>query len=356
MQIRRIELTRVLVPYHPPVHPYQSRRGITQGAASTIVRIDTDEGLVGWGEGGGAFAADPGALLAGMPVHEVQRCTGRMIGAGIDPYARSGVEMALWDLIGKAAGVPLYALLGGKVRDRIDLCACIGIREPTASAEAARECVERWGFRTVKTKAGRDPREDLAVATAIVEELRGDAVLRPDANEGYSPETAEPLLREMEALGGGIQYFEDPCPGSCVEALARFRREISVPVTVNMAIFGPESAVPILRAGAAFALMPDTATAGGIWPVKQVAAVAEAFGTPLAMHCSHDLGLKTAAVAHLAASTPGFSLANDTTYHCLVADVLQEPFEVAGGSISVPERPGLGVEVDPAQLDRYRLA
>jgi L-alanine-DL-glutamate epimerase-like enolase superfamily enzyme len=126
-------------------------------------------------------------------------------------------------------------------------------------------------------------------------------------------------------------------------------------VLVNMGIVSLDSAPPILAAGAADFLMPDTPTAGGILPVKKIAAVAEAYGVPCLMHCSHDLGLKTAAVAHIAASTPNFSGPNDTCYHGLRDDVLAEPLRFENGTLRVPMRPGLGVRVDEVKVRQYRV-
>src|SRR5262245_29426183 len=234
MRIARIQTTRVFLPYNPPVGPYYGRIWETRGAASLIARVETDEGLVGWGEGGGELAADPEELLRGCSLFDVEHALERMRAAGIEPYAMSAVEMALWDAIGKAAGLPLCRLLGGVYREEVELCGCLGLMAPEKAAETARLYVERWGFTTLKTKAGRDVDEDLRTAAAIVAAV-GDrpsptswvpagapAVLRPDANEGYSPEEAARALREMKAIGG-IQYFEDPCPSQHLVDLARFR-------------------------------------------------------------------------------------------------------------------------------------
>ena len=100
-------------------------------------------------------------------------------------------------------------------------------------------------------------------------------------------------------------------------------------------------------------LMPDTPAAGGVLRVKKVATVAEAYDVPCLMHCSHDLGLKTAAITHIAAATPNFSGPNDTCYHGLTDDVLAKPLQFENGRIRVPLGPGLGVEVDEAKIDQY---
>jgi L-alanine-DL-glutamate epimerase-like enolase superfamily enzyme len=353
MKIRQIDATRVYIPYEAPVGPYEGRSGPTHGASALIVRVETEDGRVGWGEGHGAALPDATALLRGQHVGDVERVLAIMSEAGMGPGPRSGVEMALWDLLGKAAGVPVCRLLGGIVRDRIEFCACMGLKVPEDAAETAAIYVRRWGFQTIKTKAGRDPEEDYRIAQALRNAVGPEVTLRPDANSGYTPEQAEPLLRRYESLG--IQYFEDPCSSEHLEAMARFRREIGVCIANNMGVSDPASALRIVSSGAADVLMPDTTSAGGMLPVKQVAAVAAAAGLPCLMHCSHDLGLKTAAVAHIAASTPAFGGANDTCYHGLTDDILVEPLRFRNGCLSVPLAPGLGVEVDEAKLARYRV-
>ena len=110
----------------------------------------------------------------------------------------------------------------------------------------------------------------------------------------------------------------------------------------------------VLESGAADMLMPDTPVSGGLIRVKKVADIAEAWDVPCLMHCSHDLGLKTAAITHLAAATPNFSGPNDTCYHGLIDDILVEPLTFRNGRIRVPLGPGLGVVVDESKVEKYR--
>jgi L-alanine-DL-glutamate epimerase-like enolase superfamily enzyme len=357
MRIRNIEFTQVSISYDPPVGPYRGGGGrsgaVTAGAASLLAKIVTDSGAVGWGEGKGRFECDPNSVLVGHHLADIEGALAAMKQAGINAGPASAVEMAMWDALGRATELPLCRLLGGVVRPEVDFCACMGLKPPSESAATAQEYVRRWGFRFIKTKAGNDIDEDLSIAAAIQAAVGDEAVLRPDANCGYTPEQAEGLLLRMKELG--VRYFEDPCGSQHLQALARFRKEIGVRILVNMGVGSLASAVPILAADAADFLMPDTPAAGGILPVKKIATVAEAYGVPCLMHCSHDLGLKTAAVAHIAASTPNFSGPSDTCYHGLRDDILTEPLRFENGKLRVPMRPGLGVQVDEARLERYRV-
>lgn len=368
MKIKQITATPVSIPYAAPVGPYIGRRAVgssgTLGGSGLIVKLETDGGIVGWGEGLGELDRDPNPLLAGRHIGDIEAALAVMEEAGMARGPMSGIEMALWDALGKLAGLPVCRLMGGVVREEVDFCACMGLKEPTESAATARTYAEKWGFRFIKTKAGSDPEEDMAIAAAIQAAVGDRVVLRPDANNGYSPEQAEPLLRELRALG--VQYFEDPCttdaaaedtPEVLIEnaaALARIRRETGMGVLVNMGVETADTVLPLLAAGAVDYLMPDTPAAGGVIRIKKLAAVAEAFGVPCLMHCSHDLGLKTAMITHIAASTPNFSGPNDTCYHGLIDDVLVEPLTFTNGRIRVPLGPGLGVEVDESKLERYR--
>ncbi|MBI1930679.1 mandelate racemase/muconate lactonizing enzyme family protein [Candidatus Poribacteria bacterium] len=355
MKIKKITGTRVMIPYAPPVGPYVGRGGGrgTLGGSALIVKVETDSGLVGWGEGTGGFEKEPTAILAGHHAANIEGALTLMEQAGIGRGPMSGIEMALWDVIGKGAGLPVCQLMGGVVREAVDFCACMGLKEPSESAATAREYIDRWGFRYLKTKAGDDVDQDLGIAEAIQKEIGDEAILRPDANCGYTPEVAEPMLRKLKELG--VRYYEDPCSSQHLEALVRFRKEIGMGILVNMGVGTSDTVPALLVAGAADALMPDTPAAGGLLRVKKVAAIAEAYNVPCLMHCSHDLGLKTAAITHIAASTPNFSGPSDTCYHGLTDDVLVEPLRFENGQIRVPLGPGLGVEVDEAKVERYQV-
>jgi L-alanine-DL-glutamate epimerase-like enolase superfamily enzyme len=356
MQITRITGTPVFIPYASPVGPYQGRGGkpATKGASALIVKVETDAGLVGWGEGTGRFDADPGNILAGRNPLDIESAVSLMDRAGMGRGPMSGVEMALWDLAGKAAGQPLCRLMGGLVRSEVDFCGCMGLKEPSDSAATARAYIERWGFRFIKTKAGDNIERDLAIAKAVVKEIGDDAVLRPDANSGYAPSDTVDNMKQMADIGVGC--FEDPCGSDHPETLAAVRQQTGVKVLVNMGVGLPDSIPPILNANAADMLMPDTPASGALLRIRRIAAIAEAWGVPCLMHCSHDLGLKTAAVLQIAACTPNWSGPNDTCYHGLTDDVLTEPFVFADGRLQVPLGQGLGVEVDERKLVKYLVA
>jgi len=246
----------------------------------------------------------------------------------------------------------LYQLLGGKVRPRVPLCGLMGVKPPEDAAQTAELYHREYGFRTIKTKAGRSVVEDEAVGRAIRQAVGAELRLRFDANQSYSLAEAASLAEVYREIG--VEYFEQPVHDRHLAELCDFRRQVRIPIALNESVTDAASALRIVRLDAADCLVPDIPDAGGILEVTRVATVAQAAGLPCAFHCWHDMGLKTVAMTHIVSATPAFSLASDTTYHGLVEDIITEPFVIEDGSINPPERAGLGVEVNMDAIDRYR--
>jgi L-alanine-DL-glutamate epimerase-like enolase superfamily enzyme len=356
MKVTSLHAFLVRIPQKPPIAPYQSRYRASSAKEAVLVRLETDTGLVGWGETpvdwiDRSFEGAPEEMLRGQvhgrdPFDLEAWYAENTIGS----FLASGVEMAFWDLIGKASGQPLYRLLGGAVRKRVELAACMGIRPYDEAKAIARGYLEQ-GFSTLKTKAGRDAAEDMEMVRGIRDGVGDRLKLRIDPNMGYPPEVAFPLARDLEQYH--LEYFEQPMPRGLIGEAARLRRHTATPIGLNESVTTPEAALDILRLHAADVLLPDTYQCGGILGVKKVAALAEAAGVPCVFHCAHDLGLKTAAMLHVVASTPNFPLANDCTYYGLTDDVVTPPHRIEGGFMEVPEAPGLGVTVDEAKVRQY---
>ena len=360
MKIARLDALRVRIPQIPPVAPYQNRYNVGTHKESLLVRLETDTGLVGWGETPDDWVE---RSFTGTPVERLRHQT-----LGRDPfdleafhaentlgsYLSSGVEMAMWDLVGKATNQPLYKLLGGAVRDlRIELAACMGIRPYAEAKEIARLYVEQ-GFTTLKTKAGREPHEDLEMVRGIRDGAGDRLKLRIDPNMGYAPDAAASLARDLEKYG--LEYLEQPMHSTLLAESARLRKRTKTPLGLNESVTTLEIVAQILKLDAADVLLPDTCQQGGLLPVKKVAALCEAAGVPCVFHCCHDLGLKTAAMLHAVASSPGFTLANDCTYYGLEDDIISPPHRIERGRMPVPQGPGLGVVVDEAKVKRYLVA
>ncbi len=358
MKITQLHALLVRIPQKPPIAPYQSRYRATSEKEALLIRLETDTGLVGWGETpvdwiNKSFEGAPEDLLRrhvlGRDPFDLETWYAENT---LGSYLASGVEMAFWDLIGHATRQPLYKLLGGAVRKRIELAACMGIRPYDEAKAIARQYLE-MGFTTLKTKAGRRAEEDLEMVRGIRDGVGDKLKLRIDPNQGYAPAVAFPLARDLEKYS--LEYFEQPMPQSCIGEAALLRRQTRTPIALNESVTTPEVSLQILQLHAADVLLPDTYQGGGILSVKKVAALAEAAGVPCVFHCAHDLGLKTAAMLHVVASSPGFTLANDCTYYGLEDDIITPLHRIERGTMNVPEGPGLGVVVDEKKVARYRI-
>ncbi|MCA9026683.1 MAG: mandelate racemase/muconate lactonizing enzyme family protein [Planctomycetaceae bacterium] len=360
MKITQVDAFVIDVPQKHATFPYQSRYLATSTTGALLIRLETDNGLVGWGESPQilSFYGQP-ALSAGVVESLRSILLGKDAGAIEALYAegwvdhvrvQSAVEMAMWDILGKACGQPLYRLLGGPVRKQIELACCMGIQPYDRAGEIARAFVEQ-GFTTLKTKAGRSPEEDLEMVRGIRDAVGDRLKLRIDPNTGYPPEVTLQLAKDLEPYN--LEYFEQPMPDENIVDSARIRTQTSTPLALNESVTTLAHVREILKLNAADYLLPDTYQCGGILAVKRIIDVAASADVPCVFHCSHDFGLKTAAMLHVAASSPNMPLANDCTYYGLESDILKVPHRITRGTMPVPETPGLGVEVDMELVSKY---
>jgi len=362
MKIIDVKAYPVSIPLVPPVSPYGLSRTEVTASSTLIVEVDTDESIVGWGETRILFSAKVDEfmireyfkpILINKDPFNVEKLVKSFQYRGLHHRANSmiaGIEMALWDIMGKDVNKPLYKLLGGKLREKIPIAACMGIRRAKEAAETAAEYANQ-GFSTIKTKGGRSISDDVARVKAIRKAVGGDVEIRLDANQAYSPGSAMRLIKKVEKYD--LQYFEQPCRWDSLEEMAKLRASTETPIALNESVTDARSMLNIVEAKAADFCLPDMPDAGGIIGVKKIAAVAEAAGIPLIMHCFFEKGIKTAASLHVVSSTPIFNLANDSTIYGHKDYILKEPFKVLDGCIEVPEGPGLGIEVDGEKLKKY---
>ena len=357
MRVIAVSVVVVEVPQVAPIAPYRSHVRTSSTTQSGIVQVETDAGLTGWGEFNVNFLPN---LSGRRMTAEAQWLVGRdpqnivafHRDCPLEKRLASGLELALWDIAGKAVGLPVAALLGGIIRPRIELAACMGIQTYERAGELAMYYVEQ-GFGTLKTKAGADMAEDLAMVRGIRDAVGDRLKLRIDPNCAYTPQQAAELARRLEPYG--LEYLEQPILASPLSDAAHLRKQSLTPIALNESVVGPASVIDILRADAAAFILPDTHIAGGILPCVSIGRICEAAGLPCIMHCGHDLGPKTAAMLHIAACCPAYSLANDSTYYGLQDDIITQRFEIRHGSLPVPSLPGLGIEVDLQRLAQFAV-
>jgi L-alanine-DL-glutamate epimerase-like enolase superfamily enzyme len=363
MRVTSVTTWFVEVPQKEPIAPYRSHIRTSNTTSKGIVRLETDEGLEGWGEYNVNFLPD-------LDYAQLRRDAEWMLGR--DPqniaalhrdFPRSGnsllrlrvkcgVEMACWDIAGKAAGQPVAVLLGGIIREEIELAACMGIQSYERSGEIAALYVEQ-GYSTIKTKAGSDADEDFEMVRGIRDAVGDRLKIRVDPNRAYSLQEAAELAKRLEQFD--LQYFEQPIMAEPLADARWLREQTTIPIALNESVVEPDSVMQILREDAASHILPDTHIAGGILPCVKIGTLCEAASLPCIMHCGHDLGPKTAAMLHVAAACPSYSLANDCTYYGLVDDVITEMIPIQNGRMRVPMLPGLGIECDVEKLERYAI-
>jgi muconate cycloisomerase len=323
---------------------------------SVLARLATDAGLEGWGEAQLEWRVSEFGprrdvllpILAGRSVFDVEELV--ELGALQPPPLRAALEMASWDLVGRTVGQPLCHLFGGAYRRRIPVS--VRLAGPSLVA-LARELADQGFHSQIITSSAR-PEQDRK-ALAAVREAVGDRIeLRFDAVAGYDMDVARDLCAELEP--DPPQLLLDPLRSMDLDQIASLHRQTSVPLGVWRSIRRPADVLALVRCGAALYVAIDLQLVGGIGPARQCAAIAQAAGLSASVLCGPSVGIGAAAMLQLAASTPAFSSCNECVYHRLQDDVLTRPLEIVDGMISLPQGPGLGVEVDRRKVERYQVS
>jgi D-galactarolactone cycloisomerase len=326
-----------------------------------LVRVTTDEGLVGWGE---CFAYGAplavcrvvddalAPLVVGEDPSRVEHLVDKMHRAlmiwgrrGLGMFGVSGVELALWDLAGKARGVPVYQLLGGLCRPAVPGYASLPRYETPFDVEVAAAAAAARGFRAVKLH-----QVEVEAVGAAREALGQDIDLILDVNCPWSAEEAIATGRRLEPFG--LRWLEEPVwPPEDYAGLARVRRALSIPIACGENDSTLHGFRAILAAEAADVVQPSVTKVGGLGEMRKIAALAAAANVTLVPH-SYYYGPGLAATVHFAAATPGVPLIEWPPGE-LEAPLLAEPLRPVGGAVAPPARPGLGVEPSPEVLARY---
>ena len=342
-----------------------------------LVRIRTDEGLEGLGEAGFSIAylsrVAPvirdvlAPLLIGEDPRLIARLWHRMFDAthgwgrrGIETYAVSGVDIALWDLLGKACGRPVYELLGAGQRE-LAAYAAPSLRPPAEAAADCARAVER-GFRAVKLRVGLDAETDDRIVAAAREAVGPDVDLIVDANMSRDYRGAVDIAcRYRDAYG--VSWLEEPIRGRSlheyVQEHARLRAATSMPISGGESLFTRYEFVLVFEKRAFDIVQPDAAGVGGITEAAAIAAMAEAHGVRCTPHvaCSSGTGVALAANMHVLATVADPPYAEYDLYDdsALQRELLKNPLRAVDGVIRLRDSPGLGVDLDPGAVERYRV-
>ena len=370
-----------------PTRREHKRAGLTEVIGRYVmVKMTDSDGRVGWGEApalkdwGGEFGRYFGEsamitrsvietylapAVIGLELGNFAELHARMdaIIRGY-PYSKAAVEFAAYDLTGRWLNVPVHTLLGGKARDKVAITHSIGlISIEEAKVEAAKLAAE--GIRTIKVKIGVDPARDVKMVAAV-REAAGEAMeICVDANEGYkTPGEAVQTVRQMEKYR--LKYVEQPVMG--IERIAEVGRRIDAPVMADESAWNAHDAVQIIQNGGIQIVSIYTTKAGGLYKAMEVGAVCRAAGIICNVNGSIETGIGNLANVQVAAASPAATLScvipistPAEAQHGQVGgiyykdDLLVQPMQVVDGAVVVPSGPGMGIDVDLAKVEKYRV-
>jgi len=352
-----------------------------------ILRLNTDAGISGWGEApagitwGGAHGRycgeSPRTVRIVLENHLLQAVQGldpramavlhtRMDAAVKgNPYAKAAIDMACYDIAGKAANVPVHTLLGGQFRDRIEVAHSLGIMPVEKCIEEAMQAVAE-GAKTIKCKTGLDSDRDVEVVAQLRQRLGDDVRIRVDGNEGYADVwEAIRVTRRQEEYG--ILLCEQPVMG--VRSLARVAERIDSPVMADESAWTAHDIIELVEHNAAACFSCYVTKPGGLYRAVQQADIAEALGLYSDIGGSIESGIGCAANLHLGAATriatlpsvcpvakPAGAKGPEVAGIYYLDDLVAEPFGFEDGCVLVPEGPGLGIEIDEDKLRKYAVA
>ncbi len=353
----------VVTPIACPDPPLLNHHGIHESVfLRAIVRIRTDDGLEGVGEGPGG----------GLYVQQLKAAARHVVGA--DPYhlealrvlidnprVFSTIEVALLDLIGKATDRSVTDLLGGPARRRVPFSAYLFYKEegnddwgraitPEELLRQARRFHDDYGMTVFKLKGGvLDPDDEIATVKLMRDAFGPKAGLRIDPNAAWSVETSIKVAERLRETG--LEYLEDPCDG--IEAMSQVARHTPIPLSTNMCVTAFDHIPLAFRSRAVQVVLGDHHMWGGLTAFRHLGVICKTLGWGLSQHSNSHLGISFAAMIHAAAAIPNLLYASDTHYPWNAAsDIVRETdqFRFRDGAIELWEAPGLGVTIDEDRL------
>lgn len=361
MKIDRITLYQLNIPYKRPL---QVAIGLTTGASNIVLALHTDSGLVGWGEASPCpyikgdtqassyeTAKQLAALIKGKDPLAIEERMREINGFTIgEPSIRAAFDMALYDLLGKAADLPLYQLLGGGRRPlRTDRT--IGLKDTVEETVAEAKSVLAQGFDAIKLKVGRPGLDDVAHVQALRDCAGPDIDIKIDSNQGWDYPTAVANIQAMTPCN--LQYAEQPLPAWDYANHKRLRETVTLPLCADESVFDDKDAFKLVSAGAVDYLNIKLSKSGGIHTALKINAIAEAAGCKCMIGCFGESRLSLSAAAHLAMAKPNITFLDLDSAYSLQSDPVVGGMvydEKEGGVIHLPDTPGLGAEMSAEVL------
>ncbi len=366
MKITRVDVFVVQVPLKGTFTTSQSARTHQK---SVVIEVHTDTGLSGLGN------VDPSPKYSDETPEEIVSClTNTLIPVVLnsDPrdivlrmvdmdravsghyHAKAALEMAFYDLSGKALSVPVYRLLGGPVCEKVPLISSwIGHIPPDAAAEQAGYWVEK-GFQTLKIKVGHDVAESVERIRVIREAVGPNIKLRVDANEGFTVDEAIKAIKGFTPYD--ILYCEQPVPRDDWNGMARVRESVDVPIMADEGIVGPKDLIVTVEKKAADIVKVKVMKNGGLYGTGRMIWLAGSLGLKCVLGHGFTLGINSWSEIHLAASLPNIMMPIETTGMLKVEeDVISEPIQVENGCVELSQAPGLGATLDREKMTRFSV-
>ena len=263
------------------------------------------------------------------------------------------MDIALYDLAGKALGVPVHTLLGGLSREEAPIALELGITRPEDMPRMTTRLLE-MGAKAIKVHVGISPQEDIRVIKAMKDSVGDSAAIRADANGQYTTAEAIEVLRKVEKCD--LEYFEQPLAKSNIDGLKRIKQRLEIPIAVDESVWTPQDALEICKANAADIINIKITRVGGLNKAMKISHIAEAAYMKCHVGCELEFGIATAAKAHLAlslAKTPLAAAGEFTEIVTLRDNIVREPIPISRGFIKPSNKPGLGVELDPEKMKKY---
>lgn len=372
MKINRIETIPLRIPFLDPFTIAAEFEKSRNSIDVLIVKIHTDEGLFGIGETQAWRRQGSSEVLENLAFTIKSIYEPFMIGRSPfdinaimhlcntavynSLYAQAAIGDALYDLIGKALDVPVYQLLGGLCRDRIQVGICVPIfQDRGIMLEKAQRFYEK-GYRHIRIKIGIDPKDDVENAKAFREYFGDTITLRADANAGMNYPEALRLLKRLEPFD--FDMVEQLIPLWDLKGLADLARHTSIPLSVDESVSDTHSLLDVISERAASIVQTKTGKNGGIFHTRKLWEIASAAGMGIFPGNHPTTSVGCAAVTHLAAAWAGSLMVGDyqnALDGVLVSDIVTQPLQIKDGSIGVPQGPGLGMELDEEKIKFYRI-
>jgi muconate cycloisomerase len=352
--------------------PYYWAGRCDLGTTTVLVEVATDEGIVGIGELAGGLP--PAALTSfleavtpyfvGESPFDIERvCAGARYLGGFNPIpwfanlVLAGVEMALWDIIGKATSQPVYRLLGGAYHRQIDYFAFLQGDKADDLAQHAAEAVAE-GYSVIYMKVGRGEQADLR-NVAAVRDVIGDRRLRLDANQAWDPGTAIYMINKFSLHEP--EWIEQPTPAQNITALRQVKESVNIPIAADQSVYTLFDVYQVCRQQAADVIVLSPHEAGGLLAFKKAVAVAEAAGISVCLHGQFVTGISDCAQHHVGLTVPNLTDGNQIMHQLLQEDVVAAPdITPKKGKLGIIEGPGLGFELNREAVERaaerYRQA